>query len=271
MVRSGLLRDSNTSGFVSRLKRGWSVLGVAALLALAGCGEQGSGPGSPTIPDTGTRTADVGSGSSSPPSATAQDNPLARQGFPALDQCPSTSEQLNAMNAAAYQVFGQIDYMDEAGNPAQWYAFIGTAWAVDNRLLATNAHVAQAFVDAAAAGTQFSRAVAVQSGTGTVVQLLREITHPNYSGDPLRSPDVALFTTLEALPSHLELAPATSILDLGDEFHLTGFPGDVEDFIAQRPGETIPQATSLAGTVSARRAHAENEVVSPQTLAVYQH
>ncbi|MCH8572229.1 serine protease [Nesterenkonia sp. AY15] len=176
------------------------------------------------------------------------------------------------MNESTYQIFGQVDGIDPStGQPSQQFIPFGTGWAVDERLLATNAHVAGAFVETAEAGIQLSRAVAVQSGTGTVVRILREVTHPSYAQDPLGSPDVALLTTQEVLSNTLELASPDSILDLGDEFHLVGFPGDVDTFISQRPGETIPQATSLNGTISARRAHSPDQEVTPETLAVYQH
>ncbi len=195
---------------------------------------------------------------------------LSRQGFP--EQCPATGESFNMQNAAAYQVFGQIDYFDQStGQAAVHHAFIGTAWAVGERLLATNAHVTEAYTSAAQQGVQFSRAIAVQSGTGEVIRLLRALTHPDYSGDPLGSPDVGLFTSQEKLPAPLTLAPADSVLDLGDEFQLTGFPGDVDEFITVVPGQTIPQATSLSGNISAHRSHDQTQEVTLETLDVYQH
>lgn len=208
--------------------------------------------------------------SSDPVDTPAASSGLGRQGFP--DQCPSTGASFTAMNESAYQVFGQIDYIDPfTGQPSTHNMFIGTAWAVGERLLATNAHVAEAFVDSAQEGIQLSRAIGVQSGTGAVIRLLQGLIHPDYTGDPLRSPDVGLFTSQDALPTVLELAPADSILDLGDEFHLTGFPGDVDEFLTVVPGQTVPQATSLTGSISARRSHDDTRQVTTETLDVYQH
>lgn len=75
----------------------------------------------------------------------------------------------------------------------------------------------------------------------------------------------------EVMPDYLTLAPADSVLDLGDEIQIVGFPGDVENFITTRPGVSVPQATSLLGTISSRRTHDDTESVVSETLDVYQH
>ncbi|MEZ4501663.1 MAG: trypsin-like peptidase domain-containing protein [Dehalococcoidia bacterium] len=194
---------------------------------------------------------------------------LVAAGFP--DSCPDEGDVFNAMNEATYQVFGELLSRDEDGSTRVAYTFIGTAWAVRDRLMVTNAHVSQFFRDSAEQGVQFSDALAVQSGTGTVVRLLGGATHPDYTGSALGSPDVGLFTTQEVLPSHLELAAADSVLALGDTIQIVGFPGDVDEFITSRPGQNVPQATSLRGTVTARRTHNDSEAVTAETLDVYQH
>ena len=194
---------------------------------------------------------------------------LATQGFPA--QCPATNASFDAQNAATYQVFGELPIEFSHGTTGFNYFFIGTAWAVRERLLVTNAHVVAAFDDTAAQGVQLSRVLAVQSGTGIVVRLLRSFTHPDYTGSPLTSPDVGLFSAQEVLPAPLPLAPPDSVLGLGDDIQIVGFPGDVDDFITTQPGTTIPQATSLLGTISSRRSHDDREAVVGSTLDVYQH
>ncbi|MBA2556559.1 MAG: hypothetical protein H0V12_04315 [Chloroflexi bacterium] len=118
---------------------------------------------------------------------------------------------------------------------------------------------------------QYSRAIAVQSGTGTVIRLLRGLTHPDYTGSPLGLPDVGLFTLQQVLPAVLPLAPADSIMSLGDPIQIVGFPGDVDTFLTVVPGVTVAQATSLSGAVTARRSHDETEAVTPDSLDVYQH
>lgn len=226
---------------------------AAVVLVLAACGG-----------DDADADTDDG-GPSDGPAAIA----LEKQGFP--DNCPAPSESFDRMNAATYQVFGEAVFPGPDGQLQQFHMFIGTAWAVRDRLLVTNAHVTEAFTDSAAQGIQFSRAIAVQSGTGTVIRLLRALTHPNYDGNPIGSADVGLFTSEQALPVLLELADADSVLSLGDDIQIVGFPGDVENFITVIPGETVPQVTSLTGNISARRSHDDTEAVTPETLNLYQH
>lgn len=194
---------------------------------------------------------------------------LRRQGFP--DECPDTTDVFRVMNDATYQVVQLVDFVDQSGQQQSVIFGTGTAWAVGDRLLATNAHVAEGFADSAAAGVQITRAVAVRAGTGEVVRLLRAIVHPSYNSGPIVSPDVALFTTQEELPTRLDLAPPDSVLELGDEISLVGFPGDVDDFVFNLPGLTVPQATSLSGSVTARRSYDPTVQVDVDSLDQYQH
>lgn len=182
--------------------------------------------------------------------------------------CPTPQMMFDLMNRATYQVFGEFIV---AGEPDPRYIPVGTAWSVDDRVLVTNGHVAEFYSDAAEGGLQLSRAVAVQAGTGEVVELLRAIVHPDYTGDPLGSPDVALFTTKENLPSALTLGPDDVEVEVGDEILLSGFPGDVDEFITAIPGLTVPQATSLTGQVTALRSHDVTQVVTMDNLDVIQH
>ncbi len=199
------------------------------------------------------------------PGETLQVDPVLE---PPVPQCPALGDSLDQINAATYVVVAEIG--QAGGGDASVFSSFGTAWAIDEHVLVTNAHVAAAF-------TSFpeelvlKRALAVQAGTGTVVTLTRELTHPNYDGDPLRSPDVALMTTLEALPAVLPLAPPDAAIELGDEVAIVGFPGDVTEFIEINPGETIPQATSLTGRITARRSHDDTNSVTDDNLDVIQH
>jgi len=184
--------------------------------------------------------------------------------------CPPVADSLAMINPATWAIFGEYLVNTDAGPTPQYFP-IGTAWAIDRRLLVTNAHVAEAYEDTAAAGVQLSRAIAIQAGTGVVVELLRKIVHPDYTGDPLSSPDVALFTTKEEMQTFLPLALDTVPILLGDPIHIVGFPGDVTDAIEIIPGTTVPQATSLTGAVTALRSHDASQMVTPEEVDVIQH
>ena len=246
------------------------VCATVLALVLAACGDD-DGEQVSSAPPTSVAAADaVEDGGGNLDAEPVSTPALVAQGFPAT--CPSESETFVRMNDAAYQVFAVFDFVDESGQMRRLTNFIGTAWAVRDRVLATNGHVAGAFEESAAQGVQLSLAVAVQAGTGEIVRLLRGIVHPDYTaGFVLNTPDVALFTTQEVLPATLELAPPDSVVDLGDEIQIVGFPGDVDTFIPSAPGQTVPQATSLSGTISARRSHDPTVVVDIDTLDVYQH
>lgn len=185
-----------------------------------------------------------------------------------VTQCPERSTMFELMNRATYEVFGEFLVQ---GSDEPNYIPIGTAWGIDDRVLVTNGHVAEAYESIADSGLQLSRAVGVQAGTGEVVELLRAIVHPDYDGDPLGSPDVALFTTKETLPTVLTLASDSVDISIGDELLLAGFPGDVDTFLTPVPGLTVPQATSLSGEVTALRSHDPTAVVTMENLDVIQH
>jgi hypothetical protein len=183
--------------------------------------------------------------------------------------CPSNSETFSKLNDAAYAVIFKVRV--GPGTDDVQYLTLGTAFAIDDRLLATNAHVTEFFNDVG--GLQIEEVVAVQSGTGEVVTLLRALTHPDYTGNPVASPDIGLFTTQEVLSSKLTIASEAELsdLDLGDELLLSGFPGDVQDLFEITPGVTVPQATSLNGQISAFRNHDTQQVVQADNIDVIQH
>lgn len=247
---------------------------VCASTLLVACGtddgddaDEGSLPSVPA--ESSAPTTDLQSRSDVEATATSA---LRRQGFPT--ECPDTNDVLREMNDATYQVMQIVDFIDAEGREQSVIVGTGTAWAVGDRLLATNAHVAEGFQDSAASGVQITRALAVRAGTGEVVRLLRGIVHPSYVSEGnalIRTPDVALFTTQEELPTQLELAPADSVLELGDEISLVGFPGDVDNFVFNQPGLTVPQATSLSGSITALRSYDVTAEVDADTLDQYQH
>lgn len=242
---------------------------IAALVAIAvlaaACG--GADVADVTAGDGSSRPADNGGASGSDGSA-GGDGSAVTTASAAAAQCPAPQAMFDLINRATYQVFGEFIV---AGEAEPRYIPVGTAWGLDDRVLVTNAHVAEFYTDVAAGGLQLSRAVAVQAGTGEVVELLRAVVHPDYTGDPLGSPDVAVFTTKEAIPSVLTLGPDTVEVEVGDEILLSGFPGDVEDVLPAIPGLTVPQATSLTGRVTSLRSHDLTEVVTDDNVDVLQH
>jgi len=183
--------------------------------------------------------------------------------------CPSDQDSFAVMNESAYAVVMEFRV---GPNPEDLvYIELGTAFAIGERLMATNAHVTEVFRTNTTAPME--NVFAVQSGTGEVITLLRALTHPDYNGDPGTSPDVGLFTTQEALPAWLPLASEFEVSDLatGDRLLLTGFPGEVNDVIPIIPGVTVPQATSLSGPITALRAHDDTQAVDASNIDVIQH
>jgi S1-C subfamily serine protease len=192
------------------------------------------------------------------------------QGRGVLDDCPAPDTYLDAVAAATYAVVLEVFAgVDQQGNPQMGYISFGTAFAVDRRVLATNAHVTEGTKNI---GVPVVRVLGVQSGTGEVVTLLRALTHPAYTGNPILTPDVGLFTSDSPLPNTLPLASLDqAAIGRGETISVTGFPGDVSDIIPIIPGQTVPQATSLSGTVTALRAHDLTTQVDPANADVIQH
>jgi len=176
----------------------------------------------------------------------------------------------------AYAIVAEVDYADK-----KLYATIGTAFAIRSRLLATNAHVTEAFsIDASTfpLGYIVKDIFAIQSGTGEVFVLTRALTHSQYNGDPLGSPDVGLFTTLKELPEVLSLASSEEVDALYDngklesaKLILSGFPGDVQKLFEIEPEITVPQATTLEGSTTSLRNFNTSVRVVADSIDIVQH
>lgn len=181
-------------------------------------------------------------------------------------ECPSDVESYKSMNRATYAIV--IEYYSNQTPDGLDYFTMATAFAIDEHLLATNSHVTEGVKEINAT---IKRVLAVQSQTGEVFTILSAYTHPDYDGAD--SPDVGLFTTQESLPSFLSLANETELtdFDLGSDVLLVGFPGELNDLIKIIPGETVPQATSLKGSISALRSFDSSEEVIPGEVDIYQH
>lgn len=182
--------------------------------------------------------------------------------------CPSATDSFGKMTALTYAVV--IQYRHGPDTEDVLNRFVGTAFAIEPRRLATNAHVAAALE---IAQLRDMKVVAVQSGTGRVVNVSLAVKHPSYTGDPLASPDVAILFADDEMPATLDLATEEESIDvtLGAEFALAGFPGDVEKWFDIVPGITVPQATALTGTVTALRSFDPNTRVDPGLVDIVQH
>lgn len=158
---------------------------------------------------------------------------------------------------------------------------LGTGFAIEERLIATNAHVTQGVLDEARTlarqQIRVDKVSAFQSETGREFTLLRAATHPSYTGSS-RSPDVGLFEVREAMPARLTLdAPeATTRLRKGDALQQNGFPGDIFRALYSnfQPGITVPRASLFSGTIQAIEHFDNRVVVDPErlsTIDMYQH
>lgn len=183
--------------------------------------------------------------------------------------CPDDQDEFAEMNKSTYAVV--VKYKTGPNEQDVQYFTLATCFAIGEHLLGTNSHVTEFFRE----GQPFpiEDVFGVQSGTGKVVKLLRALTHPDYTGDPLSSPDVGVLTVQESLPSWLPLADDLTLSDLsvGDGLLLAGFPGDVNDSLPITPGVTVPQATNFSGTITALRSHDVTQVVTPTNVDMLQH
>ena len=183
-------------------------------------------------------------------------------------ECPSPQDTFATMIPASYAI---VIHYENGPNPDDRVdMFTGTAFAVGENELATNAHVAEFVLDNP---LPVEAVFAIQSGTGDVLTLSGTVVHPDYTGTPFSSPDVGLFFTEGTLPNQLEIATESEVADLavGDTVGLTGFPGDVQDVFEIEVGVTVPQATSLSGTITALRSFDPTALVTPGTTDVVQH
>jgi len=251
---------------------------AAAALLTAACDENDTlgVPGSPSPgPDAGALPAAAGNvvPAATPPATSAPGStptPALNDGVASavpLD-CPLDREVLFRVAPATYAIVFRALTANSEINPI----FSATAFAVGPNLLATNSHVTRG-LEALVAQSPYEDIVAVQAGSGTVVRLQLAVTHPDYVDDPLSQPDVGLLTTAETLPTVLTLAPADGVTSVGvtDDVYVVGFPGDVNEFVPIVPEQTIPQATALAGDVTALRNFDPSQAVTPTSTDVIQH
>jgi len=149
--------------------------------------------------------------------------------------------------------------------------FFGTAFAIEPHLLATNAHITEGMKTMVECPARIVKVVAVQHGTGKVLEVLQSFTHPDYRGT--QSPDVGLLTTKEAMAATVELASdeEAAAMSQTDDIFVTGFPGDVDEIFPVIPTLTIPQATMLSGKITSLRNFDPQKPVTPGSVDIWQH
>jgi len=206
------------------------------------------------------------SGSALESTALGSAGPSATPPQPALD-CPDDRSVLEQAAPATYSIVFEAR---SAQGPQP--VFVATAFAIGPNLLATNSHVTLGLKEFARQ-IDYTEIVAVQSGTGAVVPLDFAISHPGFTGNPLGEPDVGLLTTSSTLPNVLPLAPGggTTTVHVTDEIYVIGFPGDVDAVVPTIPGETVPQATALQGSITALRNFDPTVRVTDTSTDVIQH
>ena len=138
-----------------------------------------------------------------------------------------TAPTLSALDAATFMIGYTFDL-----NGSERTFLLGTGFAIEGNLIATNSHVTQGLLDEARSlaqnGIRLKKASAYQSETGREFPLLKAVIHPSYTGST-RSPDVGLFEARDVLPNTLalETAEGTTRLRKGDALTQNGFPGDL--------------------------------------------
>jgi V8-like Glu-specific endopeptidase len=189
---------------------------------------------------------------------------------------PPPAPVLSQLDAATYM----IGYTVQTQGGERTF-LMGTGFAIEDNLIATNSHVTKGILDEARTlaqnGIRLTRVTAYQSETGRAFPLLKAVIHPSYTGDT-RSPDVGLFESREQLPTRLtlETPEGTTRLRKGDALQQNGFPGDLFDAVFNdfQPGLSVPKATLFTGTIQTIEKFDSRVVVDPanlSTIDMYQH
>ena len=168
-----------------------------------------------------------------------------------------------------------------------FYAFIGTGFAVASTTLVTNAHVIEGLVDWSDFISDYNRENRTEwKSAWAVVQNLSTslsvgsnfffidwaLSHDDWDGDT-RSPDVGLLEVYEAYISRrvtLATSSAARQLKAGAPIATLGFPGELQG--GDDPYNFFPIATFKSGTISALRPRFEDLWYSaPRDTYIIQH
>ena len=201
-------------------------------------------------------------------------------------QIADWSGVVSSLERSVYAVIAFI-WNEHLDSDEDFYAFIGTGFAVTSTTLVTNAHVIDGLVDwdnfiydfNRENRTEWNSAWAVVQNLSTSFSLgsnfffiERVFSHPDWDGDT-RSPDIGLLEVYEAYISRrvtLATSSAASRLKVGSPIATLGFPGELQG--GDDPYNFFPIATFKHGAVSALRPRFENSWYSaPRDTYIIQH
>lgn len=154
-----------------------------------------------------------------------------------------------------------------------------TAFAIEGRFLSTNGHVVLGLAEILSRPEGV--ALVVQHETGESLEVVDLWVHPEFTGDPSRSPDIGIIEVGRALPTRLSVSENSQMQSLGvfDEIRMCGFPGDVFSSIdvpaivqSIASGEVFrPRATCLEGSITSLRPLDPSESATPNNTLLIQH
>ncbi len=186
-------------------------------------------------------------------------------GRPILGESAAEKETIGRELRAIWQVVAYDSTYEPTG--------IATAFAVSESLLATNAHVVDAVVEALG---EDGRAFVVQHQTGLRHEIVSAWRHPGYQSDEMPGPDVGLFRVEESLADVLPLASSETVrsVSVADEVRMYGFPGDLAidiDKADELWGLDRPRATAGFGRITAIRPLYASDDGTPENSLLIQH
>jgi V8-like Glu-specific endopeptidase len=191
--------------------------------------------------------------------------------FGRTDGCESGSNWFAEAEGAIYSVIVRVHLAQPQGAIGE--GLVGTAFAIDRRTLATNAHIVEGIYDRFT-NYDVAEVVARQSGTDREVRIIGWAVHTRVLFDPVQddphSPDVAILKVDDDMEDTLDLAGAhvVSGMRIGDQLMLAGFPGDVYQL---NPFALQARASLLGGQVSNLSDYEGNGVQSAGDADVFQH
>jgi S1-C subfamily serine protease len=191
----------------------------------------------------------------------------AGQDQPAQDDAGDPDQQgssLENRQYATWQVFWGTDYTSG----------MGTAFAIDTHLLATNAHITGPVAEALSAPSGW--AILFQHETGETATVANVWQHPDYQDSLFFAPDVGIIEVDQELATVLPIASREEVqsIQVGDDLEMCGFPGDVAQAIDLPPdpdGTFRPRTTCLSGDITALRPFDSNEASTPENTQFVQH
>ncbi len=167
---------------------------------------------------------------------------------------------------ASFMLRGECDAVIAERSTAATYQLVAvsdasysfaTGFAVEDRLIVTNAHVVDGLASVMAESG--SVAAAVENETGHEWSIQSMWKHPEYDPEEINSTDVAIIEVDRDMPRFLRIAPLSVMdqLDIFDVLILCGFPFDVTALLdipeIGRDGQFTPVATCLNGAISSIR------------------